>query len=972
MAPNHPGRVGPEGRSTRLLVNLRTSSSSYQDPSQFNIGQTGHFRSPTGLIGQMRGGKGHRRADAGVLQPSLLGSQEERHPAPHNRPLDAQCVSRGPNLQDGDGFFNPFFHQTRRLGGLFRPIGRIFPCSDTPIFEEIPPVLCEQRGFPVSCSALWDRYSSPGIHETYGDCGSLSTSKRIIRDPVFRRLASPSSRPSDFGDTSALVLGSSPESRFTGQSRKIRSDSLTGLCVRRNELSDRSQSSQNSSVSCTEPVRKSTRDASVQTYLSTNIPFPSGYTECSSRFRAAGETACQTTTVLPTVRMVCSSGPFVSTHRHPTFHSPTPSVVAGSGQVAGGSTLTVTSAIGSINHRCQPSGLGSPCGTSGSHDSRDLVTRGVSVPHQQSRDEGCLPSHSSFSGCFTESSCPSVYGQRDSSGLHPKTGGDALSFPISRSQETLVSLQRPGDCALSQTHTRSVERVGGQSVQETPDSSSRVDLESDDSKHCLRFFRQSDGRLVCNKIQSSSTAVCVSDSGSGSLGNRCSVSGLESTSGLRLSSVRALSTSVEENRSISVPNHSDRPSVASESVVQRPPESSVRPPTVSSRKTGSSLSEKQRRKGRDKVSSESKSPPPSRLAIIRRSLRKKRFSERATTLIARARRRSTIRVYDAKWTIFANWCVAREVDPLDPSPRRVADFFTHLFDDKKLSVSTIKGYRSCIANTLSFVRSGAKIGSDPILSELIRSFELSRPVSHSLAPKWDLSCVLWSLTKEPYEPLVAADLKYVTWKTVFLLTLASAKRRSEIHALSIDDSHLRFNADDSVTLTCEAGFLAKTQLPSVATSPFTIPSLSQTCGKDDADRLLCPIRALKFYLQKVKSKRHGRKRLFLPLIGRGNVSAASISRWIASVIRFAYASLSEAQLPMFQIRPHELRALASSWAYTNYIPLDDVLRAAFWRHSSTFSSFYLQSFSAQRENLFMLGPIVAAQQVVSNRSNSSV
>ena len=254
-----------------------------------------------------------------------------------------------------------------------------------------------------------------------------------------------------------------------------------------------------------------------------------------------------------------------------------------------------------------------------------------------------------------------------------------------------------------------------------------------------------------------------------------------------------------------------------------------------------------------------------------------------------------------------------------------------------------------------------------MISELVRGFELKRPVSRSLTPKWDLACVLWSLTKTPYEPLEQASLTFLTWKTVFLLTLASAKRRSEIHALSVEDGHIRFNAaDGSVTLLCQSGFLAKTQLPSVAPTAFTIPSLARTCGQDDPDRLLCPVRALRFYLSRVKSLRGRRKRLFIPVKGGGDVSAASISRWIASTVRQAYSSLSERDIPLFKVKAHELRALSSSWAYVNHAPLEDILQATFWRNPTTFSSFYLRSFECQRDNLYLLGPLVVAQTVVSS------
>ena len=160
--------------------------------------------------------------------------------------------------------------------------------------------------------------------------------------------------------------------------------------------------------------------------------------------------------------------------------------------------------------------------------------------------------------------------------------------------------------------------------------------------------------------------------------------------------------------------------------------------------------------------------------------------------------------------------------------------------------------------------------SDPAILELIRAMELKRPVFRSLPPKWDLACVLWSLTKLPYEPLDQASLEFLAWKMVFLLTMASAKRRSEIHALSVERGHLRFDSSDgSVTLFLFPGFLAKNQLPSMASKPFKVQSLSKTCGQDDEDRHLCPVRALKFYLNRVKSMRGSLKRLFIPLKGGG-------------------------------------------------------------------------------------------------------
>ena len=192
---------------------------------------------------------------------------------------------------------------------------------------------------------------------------------------------------------------------------------------------------------------------------------------------------------------------------------------------------------------------------------------------------------------------------------------------------------------------------------------------------------------------------------------------------------------------------------------------------------------------------------PSRLGIIKQSITDKKFSREVADLhLSAAKRLSTRKVYDAKWTVFTNWCRQRKINPVLASPRIIADFLLQMSEEKKCQVSTIKGYRSIISNTLKF-KSGTNIGLDPIISWLIKAFEIQRPIQRFLAPKWDLAGVLSSLYKDPYEPLHKASLLRLTVKTVFLLTMATAKWVSEIHALAIDTDHLRFDkTDGSVSL----------------------------------------------------------------------------------------------------------------------------------------------------------------------------
>ena len=330
------------------------------------------------------------------------------------------------------------------------------------------------------------------------------------------------------------------------------------------------------------------------------------------------------------------------------------------------------------------------------------------------------------------------------------------------------------------------------------------------------------------------------------------------------------------------------------------------------------------------------------------------------------------KVYDAKWTIFSNWCHTKKVNPISAPITVIADFLIFLFSEKKCQISTIKGYRSMNSNTLKF-KTGNRIGSNPVLSELIRSFELQRPVQRSLTPKWDLSWVLVCLQKPPFEPLDKASKFHVTIKTTFLLALATAKRCSEIHALAMDSQHLRFNqSDGSVSLILKSGFLAKNQLPSVKPDPIVVPSLARICKWEHTDRLLCPVRALKFYLKMTSSYRQNRTRLFLPIKGNKDISKDTISRWISYTVKLAYRKLTKRDISFLKIKAHEVRALSSSWAFFDKVPLNDILQAAVWNSSSTFAKFYLRDMSQQAQNLQSLGPIVVAQKVVGGQQQSAM
>ena len=207
--------------------------------------------------------------------------------------------------------------------------------------------------------------------------------------------------------------------------------------------------------------------------------------------------------------------------------------------------------------------------------------------------------------------------------------------------------------------------------------------------------------------------------------------------------------------------------------------------------------------------SEASDSKPSRVEVICRSNQARGFSEQVSNRIAVPQRNSTLDLYEQKWNTFREWCELNGINPHTPTVPMIAEFLLHLFRDKQLATITVKGYRSALSSLMA--SRGLDIYHDPDLNALIRSFSIERPRTVRETPRWDLALVLRFLMRHPFEPMNVCSLADLTRKTAFLLTLASAKRNSEVWAFSAD---VVFGHDkQSATLRFLPGFIAKTQKP---------------------------------------------------------------------------------------------------------------------------------------------------------------
>ena len=297
----------------------------------------------------------------------------------------------------------------------------------------------------------------------------------------------------------------------------------------------------------------------------------------------------------------------------------------------------------------------------------------------------------------------------------------------------------------------------------------------------------------------------------------------------------------------------------------------------------------------------------------------------------------------------------------------IAEFLLHWFRGKQLATITLKGYRSALSSLMA--SRGLDISHEPDLNALIRSFSIERPRTFRGTPGWVFALVLRFLMRHPSQPMNVCSLAVLTRKTAFLLTLASAKRNSEVWAFSAD---VVFGHDkQSATLRFLPGFIAKTQKPDrpdTALSPVTIPALAPFTGPDLPEKALCPIRALRYSLSRTNISDPSRsKRLFVSIKpGRQkDIAKATISGWIKGIIRSAYSEAKSEDIPHLtsqNVQARELRAMATSLAFHQHHSPKQVMEAASWRVDSTFASFYLRDLTPA--HLHELGPLI-----VDNRSS---
>lgn len=900
---------------------------------------------------------GNRRSEASsrsrFLFSSFPGSEKEWKNETGNRSISSEQTSCHSSFQNGDKPIYQESHTSGYVDNFSRLDGCLLSYSDSSSVSEIPSICLEKQSSFVQGNAVRSLSSSSSFYPGFSGC-DFSSSQPIYSDPfLFGRL----SVEKQFGFTSVIPDSTNyqVDSRlgFPYFLEEIRDSSQSELHFSgrtlqdgsRENLSSRGEDSFSESISQQFSVPFSCPSSAISTtdrifdlfdgFGSSRAVTHSPYSVLSPGILAPGQSS---------LGFSCSS--FSET-------TSSSSLVVGKRSFTQGNSSSVTSSIHDSVHGFF-------------HDRLGRYSRGISSlgsveslsersPHQCTGNDGSSTFLEALSRNDSRTDSSYCHRQHYSLSLSSESRGSSFSLPLSVSKGNSASMRQASDSGFLSSCSGGSEYSGRRSLSQLHSGQHRVGASSVDlSGDCIEVGSSFD-RSFCHQSECQTGNLCVSCSRSQSLGGGCSEHFLEGNVQLHLSSFPPSESNSGKNSSGILQDHSYSSGLAETVLVSRTSTSVMCETSSPSIESRSSISVQ-----RKKVFSKPGTSSSARLVAVRRSISQKGFSQGATDRISRSVRPSTGLVYDSKWSIFSAWCFSKQIDPLRVSVQQLADFFLFLFEEKGYTPATIKGYRSAISRTIH-LSGGPDFGHNEHLSLLIKNFSIERPRQRRLIPSWDLSLVLKSLLSLPYVPLNSIDLKWLTYKCCFLLALATGRRRSEIHALSISDACFRFAADkSSVTLLTDPAFLAKNQLSDKGSGLITIPALPV-----EHSRTLCPVHVLDIYLKRTASLRSENcTRLFVPFLkGQKDISAKTISNWICSTVLLAY---KKAGIPLGkgQVKAHEVRAIASSLSIFNSSTLADVLSAGFWRSENSFFYHYLRSMQQHSDNLYSLGPIISAQKVV--------
>ena len=292
---------------------------------------------------------------------------------------------------------------------------------------------------------------------------------------------------------------------------------------------------------------------------------------------------------------------------------------------------------------------------------------------------------------------------------------------------------------------------------------------------------------------------------------------------------------------------------------------------------------------------------PSRMEAITKPLKLQGWSNNSLRCAQAEHKDTTQGSYQRIWSRFLTFLDNQGIPHREVVSSTVFNFISHEGLVHRKAWRTCTTYKAALFHPLRYSL-GLDIGWEGSLPEtntLLKGLHRLNPPPPSKMPLWELSDLLYYLKSPVFEPLEHCSFTKCIQKTLALLILATARRISEISALS----RLHSEGSSKIVLLWLSSFTPKHFTPTFHPEHPSIHALDP----DIEDRSLCPVRAWKIYKERrriftIKALSH---RFWI--LSRGDLSK-QFRLLVRDSRQFVGKDLS---VPM---GPHQMRKLACSYS----------------------------------------------------------
>ena len=891
--------------------------------------------------------KCHWEPKTRILFQLLSRAKENRRSQTNPKSKTHQWFDRESLIQNGNSGFSVSRHRSRRMASLARSQGRIFSHSHTRGTQEISKVLHRKQMLPIQSPTLRIDHISKGVHQSACPCHGLPQITGNSDLSVLGRLTVDCGIQTDSPGPSAKGHSSHVSGGVHNESQEVVSGSFTGYDLPWSPHKIGSQSHMS-------PIGKSSETPISSSLVPPGPPLPSqemagsiggdclrlthgshgsttNETYSDARFhsleqkdsRPPGPNSCDSNCALP---------PTVVDKYRPSAlcFAPIPPRTSDC-----------------AHDRCLLTRLGRSAGgrEKGGGESIDcsgpMVPGGTGMAHQHARVDGSIPSPQALQGQSQEQDCSSEVGQYNDLCLHQQDGRDEIVDSVPSNNKTVVMVSGQQDKNTGDTCARCGQYTGRFLI--TPESGPEgVEPSQEGSVYPVQDLGKTPDRYVRYDSQSQAGQFLLPLSlPQGMDQGRFYTELGKFLSDLPVSTHSHSITGAKQDQEGQDKSDSHCPEVAGEAVVL----------SDTQHANGDTNSATGHARPTDTI----QDPPPESqnselggLESKRERLREQGFPEDTITTILAARARSTKQCYESRWKVFVSWCRGGDQDPFKTDVVTIVKFLQDLFE-KGRSWSTIRGYVAAISACHPEFQDNS-LGTIKSVKDFMDGVFKLRPPIKTVVPRWELGIVLQTFAETPFEPPEKASLQAWTWKTTFLLAITSATRVSELQALDSRPELTVLHRRKAV-LRLNPFFLPKTPSQEYLNRKVELEAFCYHPKNDleRALRVLCPVRALRIYLEKTQSIRKDHQLLVSYQSGKQGfeVTKSTIAGWIKQTILFCYRQQGRS-IPVSSVRAHSTRAIASSLADIHGVSPSDLCAAATWSSSCVFAKHYRLDMASSR------------------------